>query len=127
MNTLALDIGLKRIGIALCIDKKVAMPLNAVFRKNRKQASLEIKKLLKEYKISSLLVGLPLGFCAQTEMEKRIKHFVSLLDFDGEINFIDESFSSKEAATLRQKKGMQKDGKTDSLAAYLFLKDYYAL
>ncbi|WP_297193236.1 Holliday junction resolvase RuvX [uncultured Campylobacter sp.] len=127
MNALALDIGLKRIGIALCINKSVVIPLDAVFRKNREQASLEIKKILEEYKISLLLVGLPKGFSSEDEMQKRIKHFVSLLDFKEEIKFVDESFSSKRAAEIKTKKSKKKDGKTDSLAAYLLLKDYYAL
>ena len=122
MNALALDIGLKRIGIALCINKSVVIPLDAVFRKNREQASLEIKKILEEYKISLLL-----GFSSEDEMQKRIKHFVSLLDFKEEIKFVDESFSSKRAAEIKTKKSKKKDGKTDSLAAYLLLKDYYAL
>lgn len=47
MRALALDVGLKRIGVALCIDKKIALPLDAVLRKNRNQAANEIKIYLK--------------------------------------------------------------------------------
>ena len=127
MNALALDVGLKRIGVALCINKTVAMPLDAVFRKNRNSAAQDIKQLIKDYNISFLLVGIPKGFSSEQEMSLRIKHFVSLLDFDKEVKFVDESFSSKNAASLRLKSSKKKDGKSDSLAAYLLLKDYFAL
>ncbi|MDF2103869.1 Holliday junction resolvase RuvX, partial [Campylobacter jejuni] len=30
MRALALDVGLKRIGVALCIDKKIALPLDCL-------------------------------------------------------------------------------------------------
>lgn len=130
MKTLALDIGLKRIGVALCINKSIAMPLNAVFRKNRDQAAAELKALLKEYEVSTLLIGIPKGGSSQELMSRRVKHFACLLDFKGEMIFVDESFSSKEALDLKNEastksKSSQKDGKIDSLAALIMLKNYY--
>ncbi|MCR8685875.1 Holliday junction resolvase RuvX [Campylobacter sp. 1569] len=127
MNTLALDIGLKRIGVALCVNKSIAMPLEAIIRKNRNQAANEVKKYIKEYGVNTLVVGVPLGGSSENEMRKRIEHFISLLDFDKEIFFIDESFSSKNAQELGMVNLKKKDGKLDSLAAYLFLKDFYGL
>ncbi|TXE83452.1 Holliday junction resolvase RuvX [Campylobacter peloridis] len=127
MKTLALDIGLKRIGIALCIDKSIAMPLNAVIRKNRNQAAKEIKDLILEYNIDVLVVGIPIGGLGEDEMKRRIKHFVDLIGFEKEIFFVDESFSSKNAQELQIANLKKKDGKLDSLAAYLFLKDFYGL
>ena len=103
MNALALDIGLKRIGIALCVDEKVALPLNAVLRKNRNQAAGEIKALLSAHKVSTLIVGVPKGGASENEMTRRIEHFVNLLEFKGETHFVDESFTSKEAAGLGAK------------------------
>ncbi|AJC86391.1 Holliday junction resolvase RuvX [Campylobacter sp. RM16704] len=127
MKTLALDIGLKRIGLALCINKTIAMPLDAVIRKNRNQAANEIRKYIKEYDINTLVVGIPIGGSGEDEMCKRIKHFVSLLEFDKEIFFVDESFSSKKAQEFKIANLKKKDGKLDSLAAYLILKDFYGL
>ncbi|KGI55392.1 Holliday junction resolvase RuvX [Campylobacter sp. MIT 97-5078] len=124
MNALVLDWGLKRMGIALCINSQVAIPLQAILRKNRNQAANELKKLLKEYQISLLLVGK--GSNSDESMQKRIKHFISLLDFKGEICFIDESFTSKDVSKLRSL-STQKDGKSDSLAALLMAKDYFGL
>lgn len=125
MNTLGLDIGLKRIGIALCVDEKVAIPLNAVLRKNRNQAANEVKALIKEYQITSLIVGVPQGGTSEEEMSKRIKHFVTLLEFKGEIKFVDESWTSKEALKFGVAHSRKKDGKLDSLAALIMLKEYF--
>ncbi|MCR8677254.1 Holliday junction resolvase RuvX [Campylobacter sp. S4:11] len=127
MKTLALDIGLKRIGVALCVNKSIAMPLEAIIRKNRNQAANEVKKYIKEYDINTLVVGIPLGGSSEDEMRKRIEYFISLLEFDKEIFFVDESFSSKNAQELGMVNLKKKDGKLDSLAAYLFLKDFYGL
>ncbi|EAJ6140562.1 Holliday junction resolvase RuvX [Campylobacter lari] len=127
MKTLALDIGLKRIGVALCVNKSIAMPLEAIIRKNRNQAANEVKKYIKEYDVNTLVIGVPLGGSSEDEMRKRIGHFISLLDFDKEVFFVDESFSSKKAQELGMVNLKKKDGKLDSLAAYLFLKDFYGL
>ncbi|HEC1770627.1 Holliday junction resolvase RuvX [Campylobacter lari] len=127
MKTLALDIGLKRIGVALCVNKSIAMPLEAIIRKNRNQAANEVKKYIKEYDVNTLVVGIPLGGSSEDEMRKRVEHFISLLDFDKEVFFVDESFSSKNAQEFGMVNLKKKDGKLDSLAAYLFLKDFYGL
>jgi len=132
MKTLALDLGLKRIGVALCVNKTIAIPLNAVFRKNRNQAVAEISALLKEHDIKTLLIGVSEGASSEDEMKRRAKHFASLLDFGGELVFVDEAFSSKDASALRNEstqksKFSQKDGKLDSLAALILLKNYYHL
>ena len=58
-------------------------------------------------------------------MQRRIKHFVSLLDFDGEICFVNEDMSSIEAEDSM--KGLikyKRDGRVDSLAAKIILERY---
>lgn len=55
-------------------------------------------------------------------MQKRIKHFISLIKFQGEIKWQNEDFSSFEAKELA--KGIfkqKKDGRIDSLSAYIIL------
>lgn len=127
MNALALDIGLKRVGVALCIDEKIALPLKAVLRQNRKQAAEDIKALIAEHHISLLIVGIPKGSSSEEEMSKRVLHFVTLLEFKGEVNFVDESFTSKEALKFGVANSRKKDGKLDSLAALLMIREYFAL
>ncbi|MBT0743194.1 Holliday junction resolvase RuvX [Campylobacter upsaliensis] len=124
MRALALDLGLKRIGLALYVEN-IAMPLNAILRKNRNQAASEVQKLIKEHQISKLIVGLPKGGASEVEMTKRVQHFISLLEFGGEVIFVDEAYTSKEAQDLGVANSRKKDGKLDSLAALIMLRGYF--
>ena len=60
-------------------------------------------------------------------MTRRIKHFVSLLEFDKEIRFVDESGTSKEALGYSVANTRKKDAKLDSLAALIMIKDYFGI
>lgn len=125
MKYASLDIGLKRIGVALSLDGRVVMPLDAIIRKNRNQAATDVEKLLKEWEIESLVVGLPKDSTSADEMERRIKHFISILELDIDISYQDEQGSSYEAKELT--KGQfrhKKDGKIDSVAAKIILERY---
>ncbi|EIY4745189.1 Holliday junction resolvase RuvX [Campylobacter upsaliensis] len=124
MRALALDLGLKRIGLALYVEN-IAVPLNAILRKNRNQAASEVQKLIKEHQISKLIVGLPKGGASEVEMTKRVQHFISLLEFGGEVIFVDEAYTSKEAQDLGVANSRKKDGKLDSLAALIMLRGYF--
>ena len=126
MKLASLDIGLKRIGVAFCFDNSTVLPQNAILRKNRNQAARDTSNLLKEWQIEQIVVGLPKGGSTEEEMERRIKHFISLLDIDDiKVNYIDESFSSFEAK--EQMKGIVKqkrDGRIDSISAKIILERY---
>ena len=126
MKLASLDIGLKRIGVAFCFDGKVILPQNAIIRRGRKQAANDVSSLLKEWQIEKIIVGLPKGGSSQEEMERRIKHFVSLLDIEGiEVAYIDESFSSFEAKEqMRGVVKQKRDGRVDSIAAKVILERY---
>ncbi|NWF66240.1 MAG: Holliday junction resolvase RuvX [Campylobacterales bacterium] len=122
MKILSLDIGLKRVGIAYSPTSSIVVPLEAVIRKNREQASSDVKKVLDEYGIEILIIGVPVGGSSEDEMRRRVEHFSKLLNFSGEIYFQDESFSSFEAKEMT--KGVfrhKKDGKLDSISAKLIL------
>ncbi len=69
-----------------------------------------------------MVVGLPLSGSSHEQMQRRIKHFISLLKFDKKIQFHDEYGSSNEAKELIKGKIKQKkDGRIDSLAAVIIL------
>jgi len=122
MKIAAIDVGLKRIGVAYTPNQSIVVPLPAIIRKNRNQASRDISKLLKEWQIEKLIVGIPF---TNEETSIRIKHFVTLLDFDGEIIFQDESFSSFEVKQMMKGVIKQKrDGRIDSLSAKNILERY---
>ena len=121
MRVLSIDVGLKRIGLAYCVNN-IVVPLDAVVRKNRNQASKEVKQILNEYKIDVIVAGVPKGGKSEEEMSIRVKHFINLLNFNGKIFYQDEYGSSYEAKEIS--KGVfrhKKDGKIDSLPAKLIL------
>jgi len=118
----SIDVGLKRIGVAICLDNKTTIPQTAILRKNRNQASRDVDTFLKEWEIKTLVVGVPKGGSSEEEMTRRIEHFVSLLVFSGEIFYHDEYGSSSEAKEMMQGVVKQKrDGKVDSIAAQIIL------
>ncbi|QOR61520.1 Holliday junction resolvase RuvX [Sulfurovum sp. ST-21] len=125
MKLASIDVGLKRIGIAICLDGKIVLPQNAIFRKNRKQAAHDINAFLKEWEIETLVVGLPKGGSSEEEMERRIKHFVSLLALTIPVVYQDEQGSSFEAKELTMGDFRHKrDGRLDSVAAKIILERY---
>ncbi|KFH28875.1 Holliday junction resolvase RuvX [Helicobacter pylori] len=124
---LACDVGLKRIGIAILLNG-VILPLEAILRQNRNQASRDLSDLLREKNIQVLVVGKPNESYADTNA--RIEHFIKLLDFKGEIVFINEDRSSIEAYEnlghlgKKNKRLAIKDGRLDSLSACRILECY---
>ena len=125
MKIASIDVGLKRIGLALCLKGGIVVPKEPIFRKNRNQAALEVKEFLDFWEIEKLVVGLPKGGSSEEEMSRRIKHFVSLIRFDKEVIYIDEYGTSVEASDMT--KGVfkhKKDGKIDSVSAQIILERY---
>jgi putative Holliday junction resolvase len=122
MKIMAIDVGLKRIGVAYTPDEKVIVPLPAIIRKNRNQASRDVSNLLKEWGIEKLVIGIPF---TNENTSKRIKHFTNLLQFEGEIVFQDESFSSVEVEEIiKGEIKYKRDGRIDSLSAKNILERY---
>lgn len=127
MKLACIDVGLKRIGVAICLDGSIVVPQNAILRKNRNQAARDVNLFLKGWEIDKLIVGLPKDADNSEEMERRIKHFVSLLELKIPVAYQDEQRSSVEAKELTQ--GVfrhKKDGKIDSVAAQIILERYLA-
>jgi len=125
MKYLAIDLGLKRIGIAYAAHKDIVTPLPAIIRKNRNQAADELKVLIEEWGVEALVVGIPLGGSSEEEMKRRVEHFLGLVGFKGEIFFQDEAGSSLEAENLM--KGEMKyirDGRVDSISSMIILQRY---
>lgn len=125
MKYIAIDLGLKRIGLAYSAHKDIVTPLPAVQRKNRDQAAAEVKKVLLEWEADAVVVGIPLGGSSEDEMRRRIAHFMNLVGFEGEIFYQDEAGSSLEAENMM--KGNIKyirDGRVDSISAMIILQRF---
>ncbi len=123
MKIASIDVGLKRIGLAICLDGKIVLPQDAILRKNRNQASRDVKAFLEAWEIELLVVGLPKGGSSEEEMKRRIRHFVSLLELENiGVEYQDEAGTSFEAKELTQGVFRHKrDGKIDSIAAKIIL------
>jgi len=124
MKIAALDIGLKRIGVAYSPDGKMVFPQNALIRRGRREAARKLSALLKELGIDTVVVGIPRGGSSEEEMERRIRHFVSLLELDESVRLFyeDEAGSTAEAKELMRGEVKQKrDGRLDSIAAGIVL------
>lgn len=127
MKYIAIDLGLKRIGIAYSAHKDLVTPLSAIERKNRNQAADEVKKVLKEWEADAVVIGIPIGGSSEDEMRRRVAHFMNLVDFKGEVFYQDESGTSLEAENMM--KGEIKyirDGRIDSISAMIILQRYLA-
>ncbi len=125
MKYIAIDLGLKRIGIAYSAHKDIVSPLQAIIRKNRNQASAEVKKVIEEWEVDAVVIGIPLGGSSEDEMRRRIAHFMNLVDFKGEVFYQDEAGSSKEAEALMKGEIKQiRDGRIDSISAKIILERY---
>ena len=127
MKYIAIDLGLKRIGLAYSAHKDLVTPLPAIIRKNRNQASDEVRKVLKEWGVNAVVIGVPLGGSSEDEMKRRIAHFMNLVDFDGEIFYQDEAGSSLEAENMMKGKIKYiRDGRIDSISAMIILQRFLA-
>jgi len=125
MKLASMDVGLKRIGMAICLDGSIVLPQNAIHRKNRNQAARDVNAVIQVWEIEKLIVGLPKGGSSEEEMERRIKHFVSLLALDIPVDYQDEQGSSFEAKELTMGDFKhKKDGRLDSVAAKIILERY---
>lgn len=122
---IAIDLGLKRIGLALSYGNGLVTPLPAIERRNRNQAANDVKKVLDEYEATTVVIGIPMGSTTEDEMRRRVAHFMNLVDFRGETAYQDEAGSSQEAeALMKGEIRYKRDGRIDSLSAKIILERY---
>lgn len=122
MKLASIDIGLKRIGVAISLTGNIVTPKTAILRKNRNQAANDVNSFLKEWEIDKLIVGFP---SASPDMQKRITHFIKLLELNIPYELQEENMSSIEAEDLiKGEIKYKRDGRIDSLAAKIILERY---
>jgi putative Holliday junction resolvase len=122
MKVIAIDLGLKRIGLAYSGGQGIVTPLEAVERKNRNQASAAVKKIIAEWEADAVVVGIPMGGSSEEEMRRRVAHFMDLVCYEGPVHYQDEAGSSIEAeAIMKGTIKYKRDGRVDSLAAKIIL------
>jgi len=131
VRALGLDIGEKRIGVAISDPAgRVATPLTVLEASRVLGDGRELARLVEEYGIGQLVVGLPLtlegGEGPQaTRVRSAARRLASFVEVP--IDFADERLSSAEASRAMAQAGLdsrKRRGTVDMVAAALFLQTY---
>lgn len=133
-SILAIDYGLKRIGLAISDEEKIfAFPYNVIENKNLKYVLLEISNIVLEKEIDLIIVGMPYNMPGsgklKGEMAEKVEEFVKHLSESVKIPIetVDERLSSFAASeNLKESSISSRDYKMllDKEAARLLLEEY---
>lgn len=122
---LGLDVGEKRIGVALAsVIARLPQPLELI--SNNGHAFEQIASLAKEQSVELIVIGIPRNLQGEeTEQSESIRLFAQTLSehVSVAIEFADESLSSVRADEVI-KQGTFKEASRDSLAACFILEEY---
>lgn len=129
---LAFDYGGKRVGVAMGdASIGIAHPIKAISYKTSKELMAEIERVVREWKPSALVVGMPRKESGEPHsLEKRVNRFCKTLEsrFKLMVHTIDESYTSVEADQFLSENnvGWEKRKKMiDMVAAQLILEDFF--
>lgn len=125
-NLLALDIGERRIGLAMAdTGVKIAVPFG--FLENTEQVMTDLTEVILRHEISTIVVGYPRNQSGEpTKQTEYVEDFVEAMteiDVDVDIVFQDESLTSVQARE-RLGKNIRQKGDIDAEAASIILQDY---
>lgn len=130
-RVMALDLGTRRIGIALSDPTRIlASPLKTIHATPRLRALAQIIALLDEHAVVELVVGLPLTMSGEQGMQAQlVKSFADELQEQMAIplHLFDERLTSVAAERMMLDLGMrpeQRKAKIDEVAASIILQDY---
>lgn len=135
MKYLALDLGSKRVGVA--VGSEIASELPAVEAPkdvnfyNKSDVLVEkLREIIKSEAVDELVVGLPINELGlETEESAKIKKLCAVLEKELNIgiNFVDETLTSFVAEELLKEQGVDRQEiqrRKDSLAAVLILEQF---
>ena len=124
-SILALDVGDRRVGVALADSQiKIAVPYGYLERSDK--IIQQITELMLDHGIDTLVIGYPRNQSGeatkQTESVEQFAEELAEIEIDADLVFQDESLSSVEA---ERRLGRVKDkGEIDAEAASIILQDY---
>jgi len=131
LRVLSIDIGKKRIGLAMSDELRIiASPFEVLEIKDLGQALSRITKLVGDNNVSTVVMGLPINMDgSEGESAISAREFMSKLQekADFESVFIDERLSSVEAHNILDEAGVhwsKRKNIIDSLAAQIILQAY---
>ena len=119
MQILAIDFGLKKVGLAIGNTlTKTSMPISTIFYKSKQELFNLLEKHVIEWKPELIIIGNPLNMDqTESEMSKLTEKFSTQFSkkFNLAVQLVDERLSSFEA------KEFAKDDNLDAMAAKLIL------
>jgi putative Holliday junction resolvase len=129
---LALDIGDKRIGVAISDESHIlARPLTTIRRTSRREDFEAIARLIADQGVDRLVVGLPLTLRGEEGPQaQRVRHYVEALSavVDTPIAWQDERLTTIEAedkiSAGGSKRKSRAKGDVDAAAAAIILQGY---
>lgn len=137
MRCLGLDVGDRRIGIAISDpDGRLAVPLETLYRQDRRQDIDTIAALVEREQVETVVVGLPLSLdgTAGPQAEQVQEFAVALRESIAvPVELWDERLSTVQANHLLRRdsrdrkssrKGRREKGATDAMAATIILGSY---
>ncbi|MCK5270956.1 MAG: Holliday junction resolvase RuvX [Sedimentisphaerales bacterium] len=133
MRYLAIDYGLKRVGLAICdAEETIVSPLQLLkVDPSRPQRLIEqIERIVTEHQVEAVVVGLPLNMDdSEGQQAQLTRQFVKQLceTVDKPVHFQDERLSSEAADGMLAESGLSKKKrkeKRDMLAACEILNDF---
>ncbi|MBZ5656820.1 MAG: Holliday junction resolvase RuvX [Acidobacteriia bacterium] len=130
-RVLALDVGSKRIGVAVSdLLGVTAQGLDTIQRQNKRKDLEALGRLLKEYEVREVVVGLPLRLSgAEGTQSEKMRRFAADLEvhFGVTVHLWDERWTSTEANRLLRETelSIEKRGRAvDRMAAILILQSW---
>ncbi|MGC6425128.1 MAG: Holliday junction resolvase RuvX [Lentimonas sp.] len=130
MNTLGIDWGEKRIGLAYADEVGIAMPLPAAVAGSKKERLRHIEQTIEQRRIQRIVCGYPLNMDGSVGFKaKEVDVFIDEIEkrFKLPVYRIDERLSShsvEQGLKGQKKKPDRRSGEIDSRAAALILQDF---
>jgi putative holliday junction resolvase len=129
---LGLDVGDKRIGVAICDETQtLARPLFTLERASKQEDFARLAALCREHAIEKMIVGLPKTLRGEEGPQaQRVRRYATELQavLHLPIEFQDERYSSVDAQErlASSSRKLRSKGDIDSAAAAIILQEYLA-
>ncbi len=139
MHLLALDIGERRIGLAVSESEVLATPHSVLQRKSKQEDFARLRHIIETLKIERVIVGLPYSlsnFEAIGPQARRVRRYADALaqTINVPVEYFDESYSTVEAQAYladrgptdehRRKSPRRSKVPLDAAAAAVILQNY---
>jgi putative Holliday junction resolvase len=128
MRFLALDIGERRIGIAVSDSGIFATPHSVLHRKSKKEDFARLMRIIDELKIERVIIGLPYSLSGHEKVGPQARRIVRYAEalcqtIATPCDYFDESYSTADAETYLAATGRKKVP-IDAAAAAVILQNY---